>query len=222
MAFLILLSLFLTLAGSLTVAPERERQTWENLVVSPLGIPAVIRAKLACRVIRSTGIILLMLPFWIAWAYEVLTVNSAGPVDGRFAIVSIRLPIFLAWLGFRTLGHALPCVALGMLISSLCRRGRTALAISSTMVVAYGAITWMALNFPGSALSPWKTEIGSKLLLWPILPVDWANYKGAEILSSHWTSDAISDVAWLIVLPAICYVLTVWRCRRPDNAIKTI
>src|SRR5438105_4284615 len=49
MLFLLLLSAALSCAGALIIAPERERQTWDSLFLSPVGIPAMIRAKLGCR-----------------------------------------------------------------------------------------------------------------------------------------------------------------------------
>ena len=213
MVFLVLLSLFLTLAGSLTIAPERERQTWESLYITPIGVSALVRAKLVCRLVRCAVPILLMLPFWIAWGFEVLTINGAGPAGKPDALTSLRLTIFLGWLSLRTLGHILPCVTLGMLISALCRKARAALGIACVAVVGYGSAIWALSNIPFPGFAP-QTEKGSKLLLWPILPVDWSHYESGGIVSSYWASDVIADTAWIIVLPIVCYWLTVWRCRK--------
>jgi hypothetical protein len=209
-AFLILLSLFLMLAGSLTIAPERERQTWESLFITPLGIPALVRAKLVCRFARCALAILFVMPFWIAWGYEVLMVNQAGPAGVQDGLTSVRVAIFLGWFGVRTAGHILPCVALGMLISSFCRRGRAALTTACVTVVAYGLLTSTLLNLPSVHLS----ESISKLVLWPILNLDWQHYQPDHLVSTQWASDAIADTAWMIALPLVCYFLAIWRCRR--------
>ena len=57
MLFLLLLSAALSCAGALIIAPERERQTWDSLLLSPVGIPAMICAK---RGAFATGILCLV------------------------------------------------------------------------------------------------------------------------------------------------------------------
>lgn len=214
MAFLILLSLLLILAGSLAIAPERDRQTWESLVVTPLGVPRIVRAKLCCRLLRCSAFIALLLPFWIAWAFEVLSLNSAGPAETSSGLAAARMTIYLIWMGLRTVGHVLPCVSLGLLISSFCRRGRTALTIACAAVAGYGLLLWGLSAVWPTGLSDPANEICTRLFMWPFLPVEWDFYEPGSFVSSHWVADAISDAAWLIVLPLLCYALAVWRCKR--------
>ena len=217
MGFLILLSFFLTLAGSLTIAPEHERQTWESLYLTPLGVPAVVRAKLLCRLIRCGSAILLTLPFWVAWGYEVLTINKVGPVESHSSLSPVRLSIFLSWLSLRTVGHMLPCVAVGMLISAYSRKARTAMSLACSAVVAYGSLAWGLSSMPGLYLSSRQVEVCTKLIWWPTLPVEWQNYDAGSLVSTSWNSDVMADVVWMALIPALCYWLTVRRCRRLSN-----
>lgn len=215
MAFLLVLSVFLLCAGALTIAPERDRQTWESLIVAPFGVPSIVRAKLFARILRCAGFLLILVPFFVAWAYEVLTINGVGPADPKSPLRDTRLTIYLCWLGARLIGHILPFVSIGVLISSFCRRSRTALSLAITSMIGYVALIW-GLSSPPLAnyFTGISAEVAGQICLWPWSPPYYYNYETGWLISNQWTFDAAGDAVWLIIIPIACYFISVRRCKR--------
>jgi ABC-type Na+ efflux pump permease subunit len=215
MAFLLVLSVFLTCAGALTIAPERERRTWESLVASPYGVAAIVRAKLVARVLRCAVLALILTPFFIAWAFEVLCINETGPGDPGSRYYHARMSIYLAWLGLRLIGHVLPFVSLGVLISSSCRRARTALVAAIVVVMGYVALIWGMSSVPlPESVQHALSGIAGYVIIWPFTPADWQSFEPNSLVSHYWWRDAIGDVVWMMVIPLIAYALSVRRCKR--------
>lgn len=111
----LLLALLSLIGGALTIAPERQNQTWESLRLTTLAPAHVINAKIAAvmrqlspvmlfafilRVaIVIAGVGLILIPIRLFWADTVSTFNSAVPTNpADWEEVSIALLGLLSFL----------------------------------------------------------------------------------------------------------------------------
>ena len=233
MLFLVLVNLAAALAGATTIALERERRTWDALVVTTTGVGAILRRKLLLRVALCAVILSLTIPFWLGTVFVVLEVNGFGP----FALANTeiyptalealwkayRIRTFLAWLVLRLVGHALPFVAVGLAVSSRCGRLRTALAWAGAITFGLCALAWPAwppFTLGDSAFWNHLPRWLFRLIAWPVWPNDFSYYDNLTesvttgLYSPVWKTDLAADVLWIGVLPLVLYCLAVRWARR--------
>lgn len=232
MLFLALVDIGSAIAGATVLAGERERGTWELLLLTRLGIARIVRAKIAARAILAMGVVALMLPFWLAWAYETLAVNASWDKPfytdhGRLptSFTALRMGIFLLWLAVRILGRVVSFVTLGAAISARCKRVRTALIVTTGTIFVACVLIWFVLVefgavdllFPALPKQTVYTIVG-----WPLLPNDWEHFTPTNLISTRWRVDLLNDILWIGALPWSLYGLAVYWSKRRGVDYRTL
>jgi ABC-type Na+ efflux pump permease subunit len=222
MLFFIGISILSALTGATAISSERERGTWESLLLTSLGVRAIVRAKLLSRVALLAGLVALTLPFWLTWANEVLEVNNTGPFNRGLAHsapyrLAVRMSLFLVWLAVRIVGHVLPFAALGLAVSARCCYTKTALIVTGVLACGLCALTWF-LRFNMQLFTPpLFTDYLIMIAFWPLMPNDFTYYTMTGPVSTHWQMDIIADTVWLSLIPYLLFRLAVRWSRRPDR-----
>lgn len=245
--FFLIVNVACALAGATLITRERELGAWEALTLTPIGASAIVCGKWLARTLFTTGAIGLFVPFWLVFTAVVLYQND-GEERAYYTAsdqmpqwwTAARLGIFLVWLAIRIVGHAVPFVSIGLLVSACCRKTRTAIAVTAGIVVLALPMT---LYFLMSALEVLNLTVKSQGAdvynqfpvgfalsacgLWPILPNDFESFTAHSLISTHWASDLTADILWIVVLPAILLYCAARICSRTERLplkrkVKTI
>lgn len=223
MVFFLIVNIASALAGATLITRERELQTMEALTLTPMGLPAIVRSKWLARTLFVMSTIALFVPFWLLLAGAVLSLNESAShayytANGQMPSgwVAARLGIYLGWLATRIVGHALPFVSLGVLVSACCRKTRTAIALTAGIVVLILPTVLYFLMLGFSVFDDQRNLI-TAIGLWPILPNTFDTYTATGLLSQRWQNDLTADFLWIVVLPAILLECTLYLCRRPER-----
>lgn len=221
--FFLIVNVACALAGATLITRERELGAWEALVLTPVGMPAIVRGKWLARTVLAMGGIGVFVPFWLLFTGVVLFLNDGEERayytgDGKLPFVwtAARLGFFLGWLAVRILGHAVPFVSIGLLVSALCRKTRAAIGLTATTVVLILPVA-LYLLFWGLSRIDQELDFVSSAILWPILPNDFNSFTAHSLVSTHWAFDLTADILWIVVLPAALLLLTLRLCRRPER-----
>ncbi|MCW3099208.1 MAG: hypothetical protein JWL77_4826 [Chthonomonadaceae bacterium] len=212
------------LAGATLIARERDLRTWEALAQTPIGISAIVRVKWLARTLFAVGSVGLFVPFWLVFTAVILSMNEGETrvyytASGEMAPwwTAARFGIFLLWLAIRIVGHVVPFVSIGLLVSACCSKTRTAIAVTAGIVVL---LLPMALYFLMIGFSVFNDDrsFSSAFGLWPILPNSFDAYTAGSLVSSHWANDLGADIFWIVALPIILLVFASRICLRTDRA----
>jgi hypothetical protein len=226
MLFFMLVNLASALVGAAAIAGERERGTWEALLLTRLGVTAIVRAKLLSRAALMSGLVALTLPFWLMWTYQVLEVNNrsslafyADAAAFAPAKTALRIGLFLSWLSVRLVGRVLTFATLGLAISARSRQTRRALALTGFLITLLCVTLWVengllcvVFGYPSLPLS-----LAGRVIGWPMLPNDFEYFTQSGIVSTLWREDLLADALWLVLLPSVFFRLAVRWGRRPDR-----
>lgn len=144
--YYLLPSLFCTLgliAGATTIAPDRQKQTWEALLLTRMKATDVVHAKI---LVLLTQCLLLMLPLYIP-LFVAFTHRWSGLLSVRDEYISnhvikyglrdadmVRAGLYLAWTSASLLGHLFTGLMVGMAISACCKRIQTALVLCGSII----------------------------------------------------------------------------------------
>jgi ABC-type Na+ efflux pump permease subunit len=229
MLFFFIVNVSSALAGSTLITRERDLRTWEALAQTPIGIPAIVRGKWLARTLFAVGSVGLFVPFWLVFTAVILSMNDGETrayytASGEMphAWVAARLGIFLLWLAMRVLGHAIPFVSIGLLVSACCSKTRTAIALTAGIVVLIlpTALYFLMIGFN---LFHDSRSFSTAFGLWPILPNSFEAYTAGSLVSSHWANDLFADIFWIVLLPILlvfCASRISRRLERPPSKWK--
>jgi nitrous oxidase accessory protein len=194
---LLIIPLMGLLMGALSVAAERDQQTLYTLLAQPLT-PAVIVLGKFLGLMLTIGAAVLM-----GFGSSGLLIYMAG--------AEVPLPPFLAQLGL-TMLLGWSCLAMGLLVSVLVKRGATAVGI--------GLLLWLTLVFIsdlgiiGTAIA---LQLKASTLLWLTLLNPLQVFKIAVIQLMEGNLEVLGsaglyarDVLGNAVLPVLSGILSLW------------
>ena len=214
-----------TFAGAGLVAGERQKQTWETILLTPLPVREVVALKLISRI----ALCLLVAAPAVAWLdavlYQVVRANgfSFSGADVPAGIYRLRVAIYLAWTPLHVLAHLVPFVVLGMSVSARSRRVNEALLASSTILIAYAVLFWQVyttLRVRHVLDSP-SPGLPLELFRWPVLPFLSGEFSSAHsVLSLGWQNNLAADLIWTLVIPALLLIPTIAWSRLPQTSNK--
>jgi hypothetical protein len=211
------------IAGAMAIAPERQKQTWEPLLLTRLRLTDVVHAKILVRIAQCLLLTLpLYLPLMLAyWLYSqnhpqyFLTTydeRTGQELPLSPALVTLRLWIYLIWTCVSTGGHLLMGTLLGMAISARCQKLQTALIFCGALIAFYGG-TYFWCQAYYYYPSPGDPNLHAHLYYWPAVPYLDTYFTGLDAAPSQWKLNLVADIAWMAALPAVCYLLTLHGCR---------
>ena len=231
MIFLAIVDVGAAVAGATVIASERERGTWEPLLLTSLGVSRLVRVKFAARLVLCMLVVGLALPFWLGWAYEVLVdndrdVNAYYTANGTLPHfhVALRLSLFLMWLAIRIVGRTVPFTAFGLAVSARCKRVRTAILIAISSLIGVCVVLWHCLPNGAWGSHLYMNPIGAvaaSLLVWPISPNSYDGYSATGLLPGEWRMDLYADLLWLLAIPAFWLWMAIRWSRTPNPYTRT-
>jgi|SRR5579871_5102872 len=204
------------------LAGERERRTWDALLLTGLGVRNIVRAKFLSSLALCFAVLIFFLPFLLTFLYKIQIENGlAFVVDimpGDKPLLDEWPPsfpvatIYLFWLTVRLFGHILTFLSLGMAISAYCNRIKTALT-TTILLVAGGNFALFCFDVRDSI---WMEEKPIYWALgWPLLLVEYIRSSTDFWLHNrHWLNDLLSDALWIGILPWFFYRLALRGSRR--------
>jgi len=222
MLFFLVVNVASALAGATLITRERELGAWEALVITPIGMNAILRGKWLARTLFTMGSIGLFVPFWLLFTGVVLYMNDGEDRayytnEGHLPHwwTAVRLGIFLVWLAFRIVGHAVPFVSLGMAVSACYRKTRSAVSLTLTIVLVLLPLAlWLLFCCCGPGED---ARLLSSLCLWPLFPNEYNSFTADSFVSQFWTIDLVADICWIVVLPILLLSVTPGLCRRLER-----
>jgi len=204
-----LLVLFGAFAGGTLIASERQRQTWDTLLLSTLSVRTIVIQKVIARLVFCALLAAPVTLWLVAVLYHVAPRSgglfTVGGSPSRNTTV-LRIVIFLIWTFFDVLLHLVPGLAFGTALSARSRKVTHALLIGATVFIAYGYILFVAATTAAtrSAISSQDPDLLAVLLRWPLIPYLSGQYPEAHILlPSGWWKCLVAELLWALALSAL-------------------
>ena len=217
------LSVLGTFAGAMLIAGERQKQTWEPLLLGAVSVGKLVSVKLAARLIFCLLMVLPATIWFECLMYRLIQENGFSwdqypPTPTTFRI---RTCLFLVWTFLQILGHLLPFMTLGAAVSARCRKVKDALLVSSGLLTAYGVLFWqMAISTRFQAIvNSSHPGLGLEAFRWPVVPYLSGEYSDSrDILAIGWRTTLAADLIWTLAVPAVFLTLAIaWsRLSRPS------
>jgi len=206
-----ILCIFGTFAGATLIAGERQKQTWETLLLSTLSVPKVVLLKLATRLVFCLLAAVPVTTWLTALMYKVVQDNGffSVTVAPPPAIRATRIAIFLSWTFLHVIAHLVPFVALGMAVSARSKRVNEALLASSVILIVYVVLFWQMFTtlHVKDLLESSHPALTLEIFRWPVLPYLSGEYPTARnILPEGWRNTLAADLIWTLAVPALLLV----------------
>jgi ABC-type Na+ efflux pump permease subunit len=211
------------LAGATLIAAERQKQTWDSLLLVPIPVARLICLKLAARLAYCFALATPLVVWLVCCLYRLVFdsgIFSDGPAPSP-AMRRLRVAIFLTWSGLDVIARLLPAVLLGAAISARCRKVNDALLICFALLAGYAVLFWQmltTLHVP-SVLESASPVMAVELFRWPALPYLSGEYPGVRmLLPTGWQNNVVADLIWVVVVPLLLLVPTITWSRLPRRA----
>jgi hypothetical protein len=223
------LSVLATVAGATLIAGERQNQTWEPLLLSPMPVWRLVILKLFARLAFC---VLISLPPSVCFISVVTvlvrenTMSNFG-AEPTHRIFAVRTTLFLTWTFLQVIGHLPPFLALGAAVSARCRKVNDALLWCMAILAAYGVLLWQ-LNTIRHGLLLAETincGLGTVLLRWPVLPYLSAEFPTRTmLLPSGWKTNLVADLIWIVAVTCAFTLLAItWsRLSRRSRTVRKL
>jgi hypothetical protein len=201
-------------AGATLIASERQKQTWEALLLSPMPVRQVVGLKMLARLAFC---LLLALPptVWLITLVHVTVRENGFSNDGVLPprnVAVIRIAIFLIWTFLHVIGHLLPFLALGAAVSARSRKVIDALLFCSIILTGYAVIFWQLIvtAHVRNIMEPSNSGLGLALFRWPVLPYLSGDFPSRRmILPSGWQNNLMADLIWMAAIPTVFTLLAI-------------
>jgi len=193
------------IAGTVTVAVERQRMRLGEMLATRLTAGQVVNALLVVRFTQST--VFIVIPYLATAHQQGRLFGSPNFRDDNWALFEVL------WGAVQICMRTITFTLIGMAISCAVRRVQTALAIAGSMVAAYAGVFVISEHFYygagfGSFYS-YDEHFYSHLFYWPIR-------EPYQFGTPFWDLDVLADGLLGLLLPITCYLLCRRLCgRRP-------
>ena len=214
-----------TFAGATLIAGERQRQTWEALLLTTTTVRRVVALKFVACLIFC---VLLSAPCTV-WLTVLLykAIRSQGFFSlsgGRTPhIVAMRTGVFLTWNYLHVTAHIIPAVAFGTAVSARSRRVNDALLVSTAALAAYVIGIWQLYStlHVTSILNSSDPGLALELIRWPVLPYLSGEYGSSDaIMPQGWPNNIAADLIWILLIPALLQIPTLYWSRLHQRRSK--
>jgi len=207
-----LLSVVGAFAGATLIAGERQKETWETLLLC--GMPAwqVVLLKVSARMVFCLALALPAMVWWTSLAYKVTQLNGADMHAQSHAVAKCRIVVFLAWSFLQVIGHLAPFVAFGIAVSSRCRRVNEALLTCAASFTVYGVLLWQlyaSLRYH-KIFDSATPGLLPQLFRWPVLAFLSGDYNTPrDVLMTGWQTNLAVDLIWIVAAPLLLLIPTI-------------